>query len=86
MPLQDKSRPDRKQKRRKVICTDTGQIYNSAFDMAEQLGITVQEVYNIIRRGQTYRGNKYCYAQEGGAEHGGRTEETNARGHNAENG
>lgn len=86
MPLQDKSRPDRKQKRRKVICTDTGQIYNSASDMAEQLGITVQEVYNIIRRGQTYRGNKYCYAQEGGAEHGGRTEETNARGHNAENG
>jgi hypothetical protein len=87
MPLQDKSRPDRKQKRRKVICIDTGQIYNSASDMAEQLGITVQEVYNIIRRGQTYRGNKYCYAMEGGVtDYGGRTEETNARGHNAENG
>ena len=86
MPLQDKSRPDRKQKRRKVICTDTGQIYDSASDMAEQLGIATQTVYNIIRRGQTYRGNKYCYAQEGGTEHGGRTEETNARGHNAENG
>lgn len=86
MPLQDKSRPDRKQKRRKVICTDTGQIYNSAFDMAEQLGITVQEVYNIIRRGQTYRGNKYCYVQEGGiTNYGGRTEEANTRGHNAEN-
>lgn len=87
MPLQDKSRPDRKQKRRKVICTDTGQIYDSASDMAEQLGIATQTVYNIIRRGQTYRGNKYCYAQEGGVtDYGGRTEETNARGHNAENG
>lgn len=70
MPLQDKSRPDRKVTARKIICTDTEQIFNSASDMAEQLGITVQEVYNIIRRGQTYRGNKYCYAQEGGAEHG----------------
>lgn len=84
MPLQDKSRPDRKQKRRKVICTDTGQIYDSVSDMAEQLGITVQEAYNIIRRGQTYRGNKYCYAKEGGVtDYGGRTEETNTRGHNA---
>lgn len=87
MPLQDKSRPDRKQKRRKVICTDTGQIYNSASDMAEQLGITVQEVYNIIRRKQKYHGRCYVYAQEGGVtDYGGRTEETNARGHNAENG
>jgi hypothetical protein len=87
MPLQDKSRPDRKQKRRKVICIDTGQIYNSASDMAEQLGITVQEVYNIIRRGQTYLGNKYCYAQEGGVtDYGSRTETENTRGDHAENG
>ena len=70
MPLQDKNRPDRKVTARKIICIDTRQIFNSAYDMAEQLGITVQEVYNIIRRGQTYRGNKYCYAKEGGAEHG----------------
>lgn len=61
MPLQDKSRPDRKQKRRKVICTDTGQIYNSASDMAEQLGITVQEAYNIIRRKQVFHGLTFRY-------------------------
>ena len=86
MPLQDKSRSDRKVIARKIICIDTGQIFANASDMAEQLGIATQTVYNIIRRGQVYRGNKYCYAKEGGAEHGGRTEETNARGHNAENG
>ena len=62
MPLQDKSRPDRKQKRRKVICTDTGQIYDSVSDMAEQLGIATQTVYNIIRRGQVYRGMRFQYA------------------------
>lgn len=87
MPLQDKSRPGRKVTARKIICIDTGQIFANASDMAEQLGIATQTVYNIIRRGQTYRGNKYCYAEEGGVtNHGGRTEETNARGHNAENG
>ena len=87
MPLQDKSRSDRKVIARKIICIDTGQIFANASDMAEQLGIATQTVYNIIRRGQTYRGNKYCYAQEGGVtDYGGRTEETNARGHNAENG
>lgn len=61
MPLQDKSRPDRKQKRRKVICIDTGQIYNSASDMAEQLGIATQTVYNIIRRKQVFRGLTFRY-------------------------
>lgn len=87
MPLQDKNRTDRKVTARKIICKDTGQIFANASDMAEQLGIATQTVYNIIRRGQTYRGNKYCYAQEGGVtDYGGRTEETNARGHNAENG
>lgn len=89
MPLQDKSRPDRKQKRRKVICIDTGQIYNSASDMAEQLGIATQTVYNIIRRKQVFRGLTFRYLeseQKGVVQNGGRTEETNARGHNAENG
>ena len=33
-----------------------------------------------------YHGKRYVYAQEGGVTgYGGRTEETNARGHNAEN-
>ena len=64
MPLQDKSRPDRKQKRRKVICTDTGQIYNSASDMAEQLGIATQTAYNIIRRKQVFRGLTFRYMDD----------------------
>jgi hypothetical protein len=87
MPLQDKSRSDRKVIARKIICIDTGQIFANASDMAEQLGIATQTVYNIIRRGQTYRGNKYCYAQEGGAiDYGSRTETENTRGDHAENG
>ncbi len=64
MPLQDKSRPDRKQKRRKVICTDTGQIYNSASDMAEQLGIATQTAYNIVRRKQKYHGLTFQYMDD----------------------
>lgn len=87
MPLQDKSRSDRKVTARKIVCIDTGQIFANASDMAEQLGIDTPSVYNIIRRGQTYRGNKYCYAQEGGVtDYGGRTETENARGDHAENG
>lgn len=70
MPLQDKNRPGRKVIARKIICIDTGQIFANASDMAEQLGIATQTAYNIIRRGQTYRGNRYCYDKEGGAEHG----------------
>lgn len=86
MPLQDKNRMDRKVTARKIVCIDTGQIFANASDMAEQLEIATQTVYNIIRRGQTYRGMRYEYMQKGGGEHGSRTEETNARGHNAENG
>ena len=87
MPLQDKSRPGRKVTARKVICKDTEQIFANVSDMAEQLGIATQTAYNIIRRGQAYHGKRYVYAQEGGVtDYGGRTEKTNARGHNAENG
>lgn len=77
MPLQDKSRPGRKVTARKIICVDTGQIFSDVHDMADQLGIATQTVYNIIRRGQTYRGNKYRYAQEGGVtDYGGLTGQT----------
>jgi hypothetical protein len=87
MPLQDKNRPGRKVTARKIICTDTGQIFANVSDMAEHLGIATQTAYNIIRRKQVYHGRCYVYAQEGGVtNYGGRTEETNARGHNAENG
>ena len=86
MPLQDKSRPGRKVKARKIVCVDTEQIFSDVHDMAEQLGITTQTAYNIIRRGQVYDGKRYVYAQEGGViEYGSRTEKTDARGHNAEN-
>lgn len=74
MPLQDKSRPDRKQKRRKVICTDTGQIYDSASDMAEQLGIATQTVYNIIRRKQVFRGLTFRYMDDAGQTNRNETE------------
>ena len=87
MPLQDKNRPGRKVTARKIICIDTEQIFANASDMAEQLGIATQTVYNIIRRKQVFQGKRYVYAQEGGVtDYGGRTEETNARGYNAENG
>lgn len=87
MPLQDKNRPGRKVTARKVVCVDTEQIFANASDMAEQLGIATQTAYNIIRRNQVFQGKRYVYAQEGGVtDYGRRTEETNTRGHNAENG
>lgn len=61
MPLQDKSRSDRKVTARKIICKDTGQIFANASDMAEQLGIATQTVYNIIRRKQVFRGLTFRY-------------------------
>lgn len=71
MPLQDKSRPGRKVKARKIVCVDTGQIFSDVHDMAEQLGIATQTAYNIIRRKQVYHGRCYVYAQEGGIIHYG---------------
>lgn len=61
MPLQDKSRSDRKVTARKIVCIDTGQIFANASDMAEQLGIATQTVYNIIRRKQVFRGLTFRY-------------------------
>ena len=61
MPLQDKNRPGRKVTARKIICIDTGQIFANASDMAEQLGIATQTVYNIIRRKQVFRGLTFRY-------------------------
>ena len=68
MPLQDKSRPDRKQKRRKVIgiVNETGEQYcfDSIHDMAEHFGIVTQTAYNIIRRKQVFRGMIFRYEYE----------------------
>lgn len=78
MPLQDKSRSDRKVKARKVVAYDSGGnplILDSVTDMAEQLGIATQTAYNIIRRGQVYDGKRYVYEQEGGVtDYGGKKE------------
>lgn len=68
MPLQDKSRPDRKQKRRKVIgiVNETGEQYcfNSIHDMAEHFGIVTQTAYNIISRKQVFRGLTFRYMDD----------------------
>lgn len=64
MPLQDKSRSDRKVIARKIVCIDTGQIFANASDMAEQLGIATQTVYNIIRRKQVFRGLTFRYMDD----------------------
>lgn len=64
MPLQDKSRSDRKVIARKIICIDTGQIFANASDMAEQLGIATQTVYNIIRRKQVFHGLTFRYMDD----------------------
>lgn len=88
MPLQDKSRPGRKVAARKII-SSTGRIFYSAQHFAEEYDIAVQTAYNIIRRKQVFRGLTFRYIeseQKGVVQNGGRTEETNARGHNAENG
>lgn len=61
MPLQDKNRMDRKVTARKIVCIDTGQIFANASDMAEQLGIVTQTVYNIISRKQVFRGLTFRY-------------------------
>ena len=87
MPLQDKNRPDRKVTARKVV-SSAGRIFDSAQHFAEEYDIAVQTAYNIIRRKQVFRGMTFRYLdseQKGAIKNGGRTEETNARGHNAEN-
>lgn len=64
MPLQDKNRMDRNVTARKIVCIDTGQIFANASDMAEQLGIATQTVYNIIRRKQVFRGLTFRYMND----------------------
>lgn len=92
MPLQDKNRPGRKVTARKVVAYDSDGnplILDSVTDMAEQFGIATQTAYNIIRRKQVFRGMTFRYLeseQKGVVQNGSRSEETNTRGHNAENG
>lgn len=74
MPLQDKSRSDRKVIARKIVCIDTGQIFANASDMAEQLGIATQTVYNIIRRKQVFRGLTFRYMDDAEQTHTSRNE------------
>lgn len=68
MPLQDKSRSDRKVKARKVIgiVNETGEqlCFDSIHDMAECFGIVTQTAYNIIRRKQIFRGMIFRYDYE----------------------
>jgi hypothetical protein len=67
MPLQDKSRSDRKVKARKVIgiVNETGEqfCFESIHDMAECFGIVTQTAYNIIRRKQVFRGLTFRYLE-----------------------
>lgn len=68
MPLQDKSRPGRKVKARKVIgiVNETGEqlCFDSIHDMAECFGIVAQTAYNIIRRKQVFRGLTFRYMDD----------------------
>lgn len=63
MPLQDKSRPDRKVTARKVI-SSTGRIFDSAHDFAEEYDIAVQTAYNVIRRKQVFHGLTFRYLEQ----------------------
>lgn len=66
MPLQDKSRSDRKVTARKVVaydCDGNPLILDSVTDMAEQFGIATQTAYNIIRRKQVFRGLTFRYLE-----------------------
>jgi hypothetical protein len=74
MPLQDKNRPGRKVTARKIVCIDTGQIFANVSDMAEQLGIATQTVYNIIRRKQVFRGLTFRYMDDAEHTHTNRNE------------
>lgn len=62
MPLQDKSRPDRKVTARKII-SSTGRIFDSAQHFAEEYDIAVQTAYNIIRRKQVFHGMTFRYLE-----------------------
>lgn len=62
MPLQDKSRPDRKVTARRII-SSTGRIFDSAQHFAEEYDIAVQTAYNIIRRKQVFRGLTFRYLE-----------------------
>jgi hypothetical protein len=62
MPLQDKSRPDRKVTARKII-SSTGRIFDSIHDFAEEYDVTVQTAYNVIRRKQVFCGLTFRYLE-----------------------
>jgi hypothetical protein len=78
MPLQDKSRSDRKVKARKVIgiVNETGEqlCFDSIHDMAECFGIVTQTAYNIIRRKQVFRGLTFRYMDDAEHTHTNRNE------------
>ena len=64
MPKQDTSRTDRKQKRRKIVCVETGEVFSDAQNMADALDITLPHVYNIIRTGAERDGRHYNWMPE----------------------
>lgn len=73
MPLQDKSRPDRKVKARKII-SSTGWIFDSIHDFAEEYDVTVQTAYNVIRRKQVFRGLTFRYIDDAERAHTNKNE------------
>lgn len=61
MPIQDKSRPDRKVKRRRIVCEETERMFDDVFALADHLDRSVPYCYNIIKRHQPVNGQHYLW-------------------------
>ena len=64
MPKQDTNRTDRKLKRRKVVCVETGQVYADVQELSDETGKTTPHLYNVIRLGRTVDGKHYNWMPE----------------------
>jgi len=63
LPRQDTSRPDRKVKRRKIVCEETKQTFDDVFAMSDELNRTIPHCYNIIKHHLPVNGLHYQYAE-----------------------
>ena len=49
---------------KKVVCVDTGEIYNSVPEVAEQLGVGCASIYNVLSKGGKVKGKTFKYCKE----------------------
>lgn len=66
MPKQDTSRPDRKRKPKKIVCRESGKVFDDVHALADAVGTSAAYCYQIINSGRDFNGFHYDYITEGG--------------------